>query len=153
MYMKTIGSIVKDSNRDLYTVTANDTVHTAVLYMTSRNIGAVTVIDGNRVVGLFSERDLMRRVVAESLDPLTVSVREVMTTELTTASPDESYEEGLRKMQQARCRHLPILEDNNFVGLISLRDLLKVDADEKAEEIRMLNTYINYVPPSFANGN
>jgi CBS domain-containing protein len=151
--MKTIGSIVKDSNRDLYTVTANDTVHTAVLYMTSRNIGAVTVIDGNRVVGLFSERDLMRRVVAESLDPLTVSVREVMTTELTTASPDESYEEGLRKMQQARCRHLPILEDNNFVGLISLRDLLKVDADEKAEEIRMLNTYINYVPPSFANGN
>ena len=151
--MKTIGSIVKDSNRDLYTVTATDTVHTAVLYMTSRNIGAVTVIDGNRVVGLFSERDLMKRVVAEGLDPLTVSVREVMTTELTTASPDESYEEGLRKMQQARCRHLPILEDNNFVGLISLRDLLKVDADEKAEEIRMLNTYINYVPPSFANGN
>lgn len=151
--MKTIGSIVKDSNRDLYTVTANDTVHTAVLYMTSRNIGAVTVIDGNRVVGLFSERDLMKRVVAEGLDPLTVSVREVMTTDLTTASPDESYEEGLRKMQQARCRHLPILEDNNFVGLISLRDLLKVDADEKAEEIRMLNTYINYVPPSFANGN
>jgi CBS domain-containing protein len=151
--MKTIGSIVKDSKRDLYTVTADDTVHTAVLYMTSRNIGAVTVIDGSRVVGLFSERDLMRRVVAKGLDPVAVSVREVMTTELTTASPGESYEEGLRKMQQARCRHLPILEDNNFVGLISLRDLLKVDADEKAEEIRMLNTYINYVPPSLAKGN
>jgi CBS domain-containing protein len=151
--MKSIGSIVKDSHRDLYTVAADDTVQAAVLYMTSRNIGAVTVIDGNRVVGLFSERDLMKRVVAEGRDPASVRVSEVMTTELTTASPDESYEEGLRKMQQARCRHLPILEDNNFVGLISLRDLLKIDADEKAEEIRMLNTYINYVPPSFANGN
>jgi CBS domain-containing protein len=151
--MKTIGSIVKDSNRDSYTVTADDTVHNAVLYMTERNIGAVTVIEGNRVVGLFSERDLMKRVVAEGRDPAEVYVREVMTTALTTASPEESYEEGLRKMQQARCRHLPILENNNFVGLISLRDLLKVDADEKAEEIRMLNTYINYVPPSFAKGN
>lgn len=151
--MKTIGSIVRDSNRDLYTVTADDTVHAAVLYMTSRNIGAVTVIDGNRVVGLFSERDLMKRVVAEGRDPASVSVREVMTTELTTARPDESYEEGLRKMQQARCRHLPILEGHDFVGLISLRDLLKVDADEKAEEIRMLNTYINYVPPTLAKGN
>ena len=150
--MKTIGSIVKDSLRDLYTVSADDTVHAAALYMTERNIGAVTVVDGNRVVGLFSERDLMKRVVAEGRDPASVNVREVMTTELTTASPDESYEEGLRKMQQARCRHLPILENNSFVGLISLRDLLKVDADEKAEEIRLLNTYINYVPPSFAGG-
>ena len=151
--MKSIGSIVKDTHRDLYTVAADDTVQAAAIYMTSRNIGAVTVVDGNRVVGLFSERDLMKRVVAEGRDPSTVRVSEVMTTDLTTASPNESYEEGLRKMLQARCRHLPILEDNNFVGLISLRDLLKIDADEKAEEIRMLNTYINYVPPSFAKGN
>ena len=151
--MKTIGSIVKDSLRELYTVSAEDSVQSAVLYMTSRNIGAVTVVDGNRVVGLFSERDLMKRVVAEGRDPVSVPVREVMTTDLTIASPDESYEEGLRKMQQARCRHLPILENNCFVGLISLRDLLLIDADEKAEEIRMLNTYINYLPPSFAKGN
>jgi signal-transduction protein with cAMP-binding, CBS, and nucleotidyltransferase domain len=55
-------------------------------------------------------------------------------------------------MQVAKCRHLPILEDNHFIGLISLRDLLQVDADEKAEEIRMLNTYINYLPPEAARG-
>jgi CBS domain-containing protein len=129
--MKTIGSIVKDSNRDLYTISADDTAYTAARYMTERNIGAVTIVDGTRVVGLFSERDLMKRVVA---------------------SPGESYEEALRKMQQARVRHLPILEETKFIGLISLRDLLKVDADEKAEEIRFLNTYINYVPPGFASG-
>ena len=145
--MKTLGSIVKDSNRDLYTVSADQTVHNAARYMTERHIGAVTVVDGERVIGLFSERDLMNRVVAESRDPRNVQVRDVMTTDLTTASTNESYEEGLRKMQQARCRHLPILEADNFIGLISLRDLLEVDADEKAEEIRMLNTYIHYVPP------
>ena len=150
--MKTLGSILRDSNRDLYTIFAEDTAQNAALYMTQRNIGAVTVVDGERVVGLFSERDLMRRVVAEGRDPAAVKVRDVMTTELTTGSPNESYEEGLRKMQQARCRHLPILEDNDFIGLISLRDLLEVDADEKAEEIRLLNTYIHYVPPGFASG-
>ena len=148
--MKTLGSIVKDSHRDLYSISADDTVDKAARYMTERKIGAVTVVDGARVTGLFSERDLMNRVVAEGRDPGAVRVREVMTTDLTTASPNESYEEGLRKMQQARCRHLPILEENNFIGLISLRDLLKVDADEKAEEIRMLNTYIHYVPPDLA---
>jgi CBS domain-containing protein len=149
--MKTLGSIVKDSNRDLYTVSADQTVHNAARYMTERHIGAVTVVDGERVIGLFSERDLMNRVVAESRDPRAVQVRDVMTTDLTTASTNESYEEGLRKMQQARCRHLPILEADNFIGLISLRDLLEVDADEKAEEIRMLNTYIHYVPPDLGS--
>ena len=150
--MKTIATIVKDSNRDLYTISADDTAYAAARYMTERNIGAVTVVEGSRVVGLFSERDLMKRVVAEGRDPQEVKVGDVMTTELTIASPNESYEEGLRKLQQARCRHLPILEENRFVALISLRDLLKVDADEKAEEIRMLNTYLNYVPPGLANG-
>lgn len=149
--MKTLGSIVKDSNRDLYTVSADQTVDNAARYMTERHIGAVTVVDGERVIGLFSERDLMNRVVAENRDPQTVHVRDVMTTDLTTASTNESYEEGLRKMQQARCRHLPILEADNFIGLISLRDLLEVDADEKAEEIRMLNTYIHYVPPDLGS--
>lgn len=150
--MKTIGSIVKDSNRDLYTISADDTAYAAARYMTERNIGAVTIVDGSRVVGLFSERVLMRRVIAKGRDPNAVKVSDVMTTELTTASPDESYEVGLRKMQQARVRHLPILEGAEFIGLISLRDLLKIDADEKAEEIRLLNTYINYVPPGLASG-
>jgi CBS domain-containing protein len=150
--MKTLGSIVKDSNRDLYCVTVDDSAFKAACYMAERNIGAVTVIDGGRIAGLFSERDLMRRVVAEGRDPRAVRVGDVMTTELTTASPGESYENAISKMQAAHCRHLPVLEGQQFVGLVSLRDLLKVDADEKAEEIRLLNTYINYVPPGMASG-
>ena len=150
--MKTLGSIVKDTNRELYMVAADDTVQNAVLYMVERNIGAVTVVEGERVVGLFSERDLMRRVIARGRNPNEVKVREVMTTELTTAGPEESYTEGLRKMHAIKSRHLPVLENNHFLGLVSLRDLLEIDADEKAEEIRMLNTYIHSLPPDFMHG-
>ena len=150
--MKTLGSIVQDSKRDLFCISVDDTALNAARYMAERNIGAVTVVDGERVAGLFSERDLMRRVVAEGRDPQSVRVGDVMTTELTTAGPSESYETAISKMQAAHCRHLPVLEGQQFVGLVSLRDLLKVDADEKAEEIRLLNTYINYVPPGMARG-
>ncbi|HET9529848.1 MAG TPA: CBS domain-containing protein [Blastocatellia bacterium] len=144
--MKTLGSILKNY-KELYAVPADTTVHDAAVYMADRNIGAVTVVDGDRVVGLFSERDLMKKVVAAGHDANTMRVGEVMTTELTTAGPDESYEDAISKMHQARCRHIPILENNKLLGLVSLRDLLEVDVDEKAEEIRLLNTYINYVPP------
>ncbi|MFL6214601.1 MAG: CBS domain-containing protein [Blastocatellia bacterium] len=150
--MKTLGSIVKDSNRDLFCITTDYTAFDAARYMAERNIGAVTVVEGERVAGLFSERDLMRRVIAKGRDPREVRVGEVMTTDLIIASPHESYEDAIAKMQAARCRHLPVVEDQQFVGLVSLRDLLKVDADEKAEEIRLLNTYINYVPPTRARG-
>lgn len=145
--MKTLGSIVKDSFRELYKVAADASVQSAAEYMTERNIGAVTVVEGDRVVGLFSERDLMKRVVARGRDPKTVSVSEVMTTELVTGLPVDSCVEGISKMRQAKCRHLPVLEGQQFFGLISLRDLLEVEVDEQAEELRMLNTYIHYIPP------
>ncbi len=149
--MKTLGSIVKEHS-ELYTITADFTAHDAAVYMTDRNIGAVMVVEDERVVGLFSERDLLKRVVAAGHDPASVRVGELMSSDLTFAAPDETYEEGIRKMQKARCRHLPILENNKLLGLVSLRDLLARDADEKAEEIRMLNTYIHYVPPDLAGG-
>lgn len=146
--MKTLGSIVKDSTRDLYRISADTSAQEAAVYMVKRNIGAVTVIDGDRVVGLFSERDLMKRVVAKDLDPKRIPVSEVMTTDLVTGSPDDSCEEGVKKMRQAGSRHLPILEGTRFLGLISVRDLLQVEVDEQADELRMLNTYIHYFPPT-----
>lgn len=145
--MKTLGSIIKDSPRELYQVSADATVQYVAEYMTARNIGAVPVVEGDRVVGLFSERDLLKRVVAKDRNPKAVTVGEVMTTELVVGAPTDSCEDGVSKMRQAKCRHLPILEGHNFLGLISLRDLLEVEVDEQAEELRMLNTYIHYIPP------
>jgi CBS domain-containing protein len=114
--------------------------------MAQKNIGAVSVMDGDRLVGIFSERDVINRVVAKSLNPVTTTVTSVMTSNLVVASTDETYESCLRKMKQANCRHLPVVEGDKLVGFISLRDLLQVDISEKDDTIQFLNDYMFHVP-------
>ncbi len=143
--MKTIGTVVQ--GREVYFLRGDQSVREAARYMTERRIGAVAVLDGTRLAGILSERDIMGRVVARRLDPDATKVGDVMTRELIVAEVKESHEDGVRKMKQAGCRHLPVVDAGNLVGMVSLRDLLQVDLTEKDEEIRWLNAYINYVPP------
>jgi CBS domain-containing protein len=143
--MKTIGDVVK--GRDIFHLSVEQSVREAARYMSERRVGAVVVLEGDRLVGVLSERDIMARVVAKSLDPDRVRVGETMTRDIVVATPGESNEDGLRKMKQAGCRHLPVVEGDRYVGMVSLRDLLQVDLTEKDEEIRWLNAYIHYVPP------
>lgn len=143
--MKSIGTLV--SGREVYHVSVGQTVREASRYMTERRVGCVAVLDGTRLVGVISERDIMGRVVAPGLDPDEVEVREVMTRDLVVAEAGDSHEDGLRKMKQAGCRHLPVVEAGHLTGMISQRDLLQVDLTEKDEEIRWLNAYIHLIPP------
>lgn len=133
-------------NRSVFTVDRNVSVQAAVEYMAQKNIGAVSVMDGDRLVGVFSERDVITRVVAKGLSPSATVVSSVMTTNLVVASADETYESCLRKMKQASCRHLPVVEGDKLVGFISLRDLLLVDISEKDDTIQFLNTYMFHIP-------
>ena len=134
------------SNRSVFTVDRNVSVQAAVEYMAEKNIGAVSVMNGDRLVGIFSERDVINRVVAKGLNPATTTVINVMTSNLVVASADETYESCLRKMKQANCRHLPVVEGDKLVGFISLRDLLQVDISEKDDTIEFLNNYMFHVP-------
>jgi CBS domain-containing protein len=143
--MKTVGTLV--AGREVYHLRVEHTVREAARYMSDRRVGAVAVLQGDRLAGVLSERDIMSRVVARGLDPDAVRVGEVMTPELVVASASESNEDGVRKMKQAGCRHLPVIQGDRFLGMVSLRDLLQVDLSEKDEEIRLLNAYIHYVPP------
>jgi CBS domain-containing protein len=143
--MKTIGGLV--SGRDVYHVGSEITVREAARYMTDRRVGAVSVLEGTRLVGVLSERDIMGRVVAPSLDPDRTRVAEVMTRDLVVAQAADSNEEGLRKMKQAGCRHLPVVEEGRLLGMVAQRDLLQVDLSQKDEEIRWLNAYIHLIPP------
>ncbi len=93
----------------------------------------------------------MGRVVARGLDPDKVRTSEVMTRELVVTAVHESHEDGLRKMKQAGCRHLPVVEGDRLVGMVSQRDLLQIDLSEKDEEIRWLNAY-HYTPPGSEGG-
>ena len=133
--------------RVVYTVEKDANVQAAVEYMSQKNIGALSVMEGDRLVGIFSERDVINRVLAKGLDPVTTKVSVVMTTELVVAGADETYESCLRKMKQANCRHLPVVEGDKLVGFISLRDLLLVDISEKDDTIQFLNAYMFHLPP------
>ena len=143
--MKNLGALVE--GREIYHVRVDQTVREVARYMTDRRVGAVPVLEGTRLAGILSERDIMSRVVAPGRDPDTVKAGEIMTRDLVVAGPDDPYEDGVRKMKQAGCRHLPVVEKDRFLGVVSLRDLLQVDLSEKDEEIRWLNAYIHFIPP------
>jgi CBS domain-containing protein len=146
--MNPISDIIKE--RPLYSVSKDSTVLAAVQYMAQNNVGAVPVLHEGRLVGIFSERDVVKRVIARGLDTATTPISEVMTTQIVVANETESYESCLKKMQQAHCRHLPVVAGEKLVGVVSLRDMLMMDLDAKERNIEYLQSYIYTVPPGAA---
>ena len=138
--MATIRDLI--NNRTIHYVQPSQTVFEAASYMVDRNVGAVPVLDDTKLVGIFSERDIMRRVVTEGRDPLTTRIAEVMSTDLRTVEPGASSEEAMCVMQSHGVRHLPVCEGRTLVGFLSLRDLLRCHLDEKSGEAEMMRAYI-----------
>lgn len=136
---------VKDviKNRKTYTAEADQTILEAAKYMGEHNIGAMPVLREGKLVGIFSERDIMKRVVAQARDPRTTKVYEVMTKDPVTVTLETTIDDCMALMAKHGCRHLPILEKDKLWGLISLRDVLVHDVEEKAEEARHLKAYIH----------
>ena len=130
------------SNRTIHYIQPEQTVFEAANYMVQCNVGAVPVLDGTRLVGIFSERDIMKRVVTEARDPLTTHVSDVMSTELRTLSPTASCHEAMMMMQQHSIRHLPVTDGTTLVGFLSLRDLLRHNLEEKSGEADAMRAYI-----------
>jgi len=137
------------TGQDLTVISKSQTVYDAARIMAEKKIGALPVVEGERVVGIFSERDIMNRVVAKNLDTQRTTIDQVMTKELIVGEPDEDIEEILVRMKQANIRHLPIIEEGKLIGIISFRDLLQADLKEKDEEIKIMTAYIHYIPPTF----
>lgn len=142
--MKSIKSIVE--NRHVFVVDAATPVTQAARIMSDHQVGAVPVVDGDRVAGIFTERDILSRVVAAGTDPVTTPVSDVMSTNLVVADIDEDHEVCLRRMQQAHVRHLVVLRDGRLAGILSMRDLLALQIDERDEAITLLNAYVHYIP-------
>jgi len=114
--------------------------------MTDARVGAIPIVEGERIVGIFSERDLMTRIVVEGRDSQRTLVLEVMTHDVLTATPDDTRSECLERMRDARCRHLPVLEGDRLVAVLSMRDLLRDEIEEQDEEIRGLRAYLHQTP-------
>jgi CBS domain-containing protein len=141
--MRTIGEILASKRlRDVVTVETHDSVLEAVRRMDEANTGSVVVLEGSRLAGIFTERDLMRRVVLRGYDVKSTPVSQVMTRDLIFTKPDAAGEEVMSKMTRHRCRHLPVVDGERLVGLVSIGDLMKDISDEQSVEIHFLKEYI-----------
>jgi len=133
-------------NQETYQADIGQTVLETVRAMVERNIGAVPVLDNGQLVGIFSERDLMKRVVAEGRDPRTTSLAEVMTDDPLTISLNEELGNCMSVMRRNNFRHLPVCHEGKLVAMVSLRDILLQDLTDKDDEVRMMRAYIHSVP-------
>jgi CBS domain-containing protein len=137
--MFTLGDLCR---REVYSVRTDQTVLEASRYMAERNIGAVGVMDGDRLVGILSERDVLKRVVARGVDPAKTPLSQVMTVSPVTVDISESIEHSLQVMRDVGCRHLPVLNAGRFSGMLSLRDVLEADLEQITDEVRQMRAYI-----------
>lgn len=110
--------------------------------MNRHRVGSVLVLDGGRLVGIFTERDVLRRVVGAGVDPKRSQVSEVMTADVITISPEATIEETMVLFTEKRCRHLPVLDGGQLVGAISIGDITRWMADAHQAEAEHLKNYI-----------
>jgi CBS domain-containing protein len=129
--MKKLGEVTRLGG--LHTVQRDAPVLEAVRVMTAHEVGMVGVLDGNRLVGIFSERDVVRRVVARQLDPAFTWVGDAMTTGVISAEADEDCPAALRRMEEAKVGHLLVLSEGRVLSIVSIRDLIRIGREDTAD--------------------
>ncbi len=137
-----MAAITGKIERQVVLLDENRTAHEAAALMSEKHIGSVVVTRASRVIGLFTERDLIHSVVQKQLDPTAVKVKDVMLKEFVRVTPTERGERCIELMKQHQCRHLLVFDGDAFVGIVSLRDLLVLLLEEKEELIRELTRYV-----------
>ncbi|HEY6139268.1 MAG TPA: CBS domain-containing protein [Thermoanaerobaculia bacterium] len=142
--MKRIAEIIE--GRPLYHAASTESVRDAARRMTEWNVGAIAIVDGGKLVGVFSERDLMTRVVAAGLDPDGTPIDTVMTKNIGVAEPVENIDDALGKMYSLKCRHLPVVDSGKLIGMLSLRDLLQIDDEHQRRKASFLKELVTYSP-------
>lgn len=141
--MMLIRHVIRD--REPYSMRESDTVQDAAEFMASRNIGAVCIVDdGGKLLGVFSERDVLKRVVVQRKDPSAISVGEVLSELRAVINCDETPHQALERMELIGTRHLPVVDGDRWVGMLSMRDLMRVELSEQGDEIKLLHEYIQH---------
>src|ERR1700722_1780355 len=133
--MRPIESILQTKGHKLFVATRQDTVVAAVKAMCVARIGSLLVMEGNILCGIFSERDLMTRVVLARLDPHFTAVGDVMTLDVVCIGPDASVRDAMRIMTTRRVRHLPVADDGRIIGMVSIGDLVRWTTEANTQQI------------------
>lgn len=140
MLRKVVPDIVRE--QDLIELDRQTTVRQAVLTMTKRRIGAVMVVEQEQLIGIFTERDVLTRVVAAGRDPDATTIGEVMTADPDTLSGDDTAAHALEMMREHGYRHLPVVKDGRPVGIVSVRDLYGAITKQLEDDIRNRDAFI-----------
>lgn len=141
--MMFIRDVIRD--REPYSLRTSASVLEAAEFMAQRRIGAVCVLDDEgKLIGVFSERDLLNRVVVPRRDPSTLRLGEVTSELRAVIRCDETPHQALERMEKIGSRHLPVVDGDKWVGMLSMRDLLRVELSEQGDEIKLLHEYIQH---------
>ena len=141
--MMLIRHVIRD--RQPYSMRESATVQEAAEFMASRNIGAVCIVDeGGKLLGVFSERDVVKRIVVPHRDPAEVRISEVLSELRAVINCDETPHQALERMELIGTRHLPVVDGERWVGMLSMRDLMRVELSEQGDEIKLLHEYIQH---------
>src|SRR4051812_5983170 len=137
-----VSDILAGKGRNVWSIEPGASVYDAMKLMADKGVGALIVREGERVAGVFSERDYARKVILEGRSSRTTEVREIMTSHVLYAAPDHSIEECMAVMTDKRVRHLPVLDQGRLIGVISIGDLVKSLISEQQFRIEQLEKYI-----------
>jgi CBS domain-containing protein len=143
---KSIAQILKMKGSDVWSISSDATVYDALVLMAEKGVGALVVIDKGELVGIFTERDHARKVDLEGRCSQKVAVRQVMSVDICYITPQTSVDEAMSIVTESRRRHLPVMENDQLVGLASIGDLVKASLDEKDFVIKQLKKYIKGDP-------
>ena len=140
--MKTVGQLLQSKGYDVWSVAPDDLVLDALKLMAEKNIGAVLVLAAGNLAGILSERDFARKVVLESISATDTRVWEIMTERVISVRVDQSIGECMTLMTNKRVRHLPVLENNQLIGVISIGDVIKAIISEQEAIIDQFKDYL-----------
>jgi len=140
--MKNIEQFLTQHVRHIYSVSPQSTVRQALELMADKNIGALLVLEENQLVGMFSERDYARKVVLKGKSSVDTLVREIMTTEVICIKVSQTFTECMQTMTDHHIRHLPVMNEQSVIGLISIGDVVKEVLEEQTRTIEQLKSYI-----------
>jgi CBS domain-containing protein len=137
-----LSEILEDKGRNVLTVDGEATVLEAVEKMVEHNVGSLLVTEGGDIAGIVTERDYLRRVTLEGRRETETAVREIMSSPLVVATPDTAVDECMAMMTDRRIRHIPVVEDGEVVGVVSIGDVVKFKSKQQTFEIQYLTDYI-----------
>ncbi len=140
--MRTVNQLLRQKPKEIYSVTPNTTVFDTLTLMAEKGIGAVVVLEGEKLVGIMSERDYARKIILKGKSSKETLVSEIMTSKISVVGLENTVEECMVLMTEKRIRHLPVIKDKKVLGLISIGDVVKDIIEEQQFLIKQLEMYI-----------